>query len=179
MRTLEGHLLAMLEATGLPSTLWGEAVLTAAYLWNCTESAALPPGKTPYEMVNNKKPDLLNSVFLGHIAGHRFPPSCRANSGRTPVGQSLWVTLKGRRATTHVTLAVVPSSLRAMSCLTRISSGMPLTMMTMMDLSRLLPHQTLWRSWQWCLEHLPHQSLPRLQHHHLLLLHAGPHVLRT
>ena len=58
IRTLEGHSLAMLEAAGLPLTLWGEAVLTAAYLWNRTKSTALPPGKTPYEMVNNRKPDL-------------------------------------------------------------------------------------------------------------------------
>ena len=55
----------MLEAAGLPSTLWGEAVLTAAYLWNHTESAALPPGKTPYEMVNNKKPDLSHLRVFG------------------------------------------------------------------------------------------------------------------
>ena len=65
MQTLEGCSLTMLEAAGLPSTLWGEAVLTAAYLWNHTESAALPPGKTPYEMVNNKKPDLSHLRVFG------------------------------------------------------------------------------------------------------------------
>ena len=48
----------MLEAADLPSNLWGEAVLTAAYLWNRTESVSLPPGITPYELANGTKPDL-------------------------------------------------------------------------------------------------------------------------
>ncbi|KAF9223357.1 hypothetical protein BS17DRAFT_706068, partial [Gyrodon lividus] len=43
---LEGQLYAMLEHAHLPWSLWGEAVLTAIYLFNRTESCALPPGKT-------------------------------------------------------------------------------------------------------------------------------------
>jgi transposase InsO family protein len=58
MRTLEGRAFAMLETAGLPSNLWGEAMLTAAYLWNRTESISLPPDLTPYKVVNGTKPDL-------------------------------------------------------------------------------------------------------------------------
>lgn len=58
IRTIEGRLFAMLETANLPPTLWGEAVLTVCYLWNGKESSTLPPGITPYEVVNNQKPDL-------------------------------------------------------------------------------------------------------------------------
>ncbi|KAG2747614.1 hypothetical protein P692DRAFT_20736198 [Suillus brevipes Sb2] len=37
----------MLETTQLPATFWGEAALTACYLWNRSESNVLPSGKTP------------------------------------------------------------------------------------------------------------------------------------
>jgi hypothetical protein len=36
----------------------GEAALTACYLWNHSETSTLPPGITPYEMLNGHKPDL-------------------------------------------------------------------------------------------------------------------------
>jgi len=65
IRTLEGQAFTMLEAVDLPSNLWGEAVLTAAYLWNCTESVSLPPGITPYELVNSTKPDLSHIQIFG------------------------------------------------------------------------------------------------------------------
>jgi len=56
--TIEGCLLAMLHHAGLPQTYWGEAALTAAYLHNRTESHALPPGQTPYEMLHGQRPNL-------------------------------------------------------------------------------------------------------------------------
>jgi hypothetical protein len=56
IRTIEGRMFAMLETAQLPMQLWGEASLTAAYLWNRSESNALPPGITPYELVNGHKP---------------------------------------------------------------------------------------------------------------------------
>jgi hypothetical protein len=34
IHTIKGHLFAMLEGVKLPANLWGEAVLTACYLWN-------------------------------------------------------------------------------------------------------------------------------------------------
>ena len=81
MRTLKGRSLAMLEAAGLPSTLWGEAVLTAAYLWNRTKSAALPPGKTPYKMVNNRKPDLSHLRVFGSWCWARVPTELQSKLG--------------------------------------------------------------------------------------------------
>jgi len=48
----------MLHHAGLPQTYWGEAALTVAYLHNRTESRALPPGRTPYEMLHSQRPNL-------------------------------------------------------------------------------------------------------------------------
>ena len=81
IRTIEGHSLAMLEATGLPLTLWGEAVLTAAYLWNRTESVALPPGMTPYKVVNGKKPDLSHLHVFGARCWARIPTELQSKFG--------------------------------------------------------------------------------------------------
>lgn len=55
----------MLETAKLPLNLWGEAILTAAYLWNRTELVSLPMGITPYEMVNGRKPDVLHLRIFG------------------------------------------------------------------------------------------------------------------
>ena len=47
---------AMLWAAGLPQFLWGEALLHAVFLKNCTSTKALNSW-TPYEVVNQKPPD--------------------------------------------------------------------------------------------------------------------------
>jgi hypothetical protein len=47
----------MLWAAGLPRFLWGEALLHAVFLKNRTSTKALN-GRTPYEVVNQKPPDL-------------------------------------------------------------------------------------------------------------------------
>jgi hypothetical protein len=56
-RNLE-HTRAMLHSSGLPKFLWGEAVLHSVWLRNRTPTRALPAGKTPYEMLHGKKPNL-------------------------------------------------------------------------------------------------------------------------
>ncbi|KAG2071909.1 copia protein, partial [Suillus decipiens] len=62
---------AMLDHTCLPCNLWGEAALCAAYLFNCTESCSLDPGKTPYEMLHGVKPDIAHlQVFSTHCFVH-------------------------------------------------------------------------------------------------------------
>lgn len=58
IRTLDGHMLAMLGSASLPVNLWGQAVLMACYLWNQSELSALPAGTTPFELVNGWQPDL-------------------------------------------------------------------------------------------------------------------------
>lgn len=65
IRTIEGRMLAMLEMAALPPSLWGEAALTACYLWNRSESSVLPPATTPYELVNGKQPDLSHLRVFG------------------------------------------------------------------------------------------------------------------
>jgi hypothetical protein len=49
---------AMLDHAHIPHSLWGEAALTAAYLFNRSESRALPPGIMPYEMLHGTQPTL-------------------------------------------------------------------------------------------------------------------------
>ena len=81
MRTIQGRSLAMLEAARLPKHLWGEAVLTASYLWNQTESRSLPPGKAPYEMVNGKQPDLSHLRIFGSHCWARIPTELQTKFG--------------------------------------------------------------------------------------------------
>ena len=57
-RTLLEHTRAMLHASKLPRNLWGEAVTHAVWLKNRTPTKALPDGKTPYEALYGRKPDL-------------------------------------------------------------------------------------------------------------------------
>ena len=51
---------ALLHASKLPKNLWGEAVTHVVWLKNRTPTRALPDGKTPYEMLYGKKPNLKN-----------------------------------------------------------------------------------------------------------------------
>ena len=46
---------AMLHSSGLLKNLWGEAIKHAVWLKNRTATKALPPRKTPYEMLYKKK----------------------------------------------------------------------------------------------------------------------------
>jgi hypothetical protein len=57
-RTLQGRMLAMLTAAQLALTYWGEAVLTAAFLFNLCTSSTLPPDVTPFEILKTTKPDV-------------------------------------------------------------------------------------------------------------------------
>ena len=58
MHTLQGRILSMLVAAQLPLTYWGEAALTAAYLFNLTVTSTLPSGITPFEMFHGRKPNV-------------------------------------------------------------------------------------------------------------------------
>lgn len=56
-RTIVEHIRALLHASGLPKTLWGEAAHHVVWLLNRTTTKAVD-GKTPYEAAFGKKPDL-------------------------------------------------------------------------------------------------------------------------
>lgn len=81
MRTIEGRMFAMLDFAHLAPNLWGEAALTACYLFNQTESRALPTGKTPYEMLHGTKPNLSHLRVFGARCFARIPPELQQKLG--------------------------------------------------------------------------------------------------
>lgn len=76
-RTLLDKARSMVFDAGLPKSLWGEAVLTAAYLSNRSPSSALDVQKTPYEVWYNRKPDIDNLRVFGAFAHTHVPKQCR------------------------------------------------------------------------------------------------------
>ena len=56
-RTLVEHVRAMAHASGLPKSLWGEAIMHATWVKNRTSTHRLGK-KTPYEMLYTEKPNL-------------------------------------------------------------------------------------------------------------------------
>jgi transposase InsO family protein len=56
-RTLEEHVMAMLNNACLPIRFWGEALSYYARLLNMCPLAAIPANTTPYKMANKRKPD--------------------------------------------------------------------------------------------------------------------------
>lgn len=56
---------AMIHGAELNKELWGEAILTAAYLLNLSPTKALRINKTPYEMWHNKKAKLDHLKIFG------------------------------------------------------------------------------------------------------------------
>jgi hypothetical protein len=81
MRTIEGRMYAMLDYAHLSPSLWGEAALTACYLFNRTESRALPPGKTPYEMLHGVQPNLAHLRVFGARCFARIPTELQQKLG--------------------------------------------------------------------------------------------------
>lgn len=79
--TLQGHTTAMLNVAKLSSSLWGEAILMAAYLWNCTKSVTLPPGVTPFEMVNRCKSNLSHNRVFGSRCWAHIPMELQTKLG--------------------------------------------------------------------------------------------------
>jgi hypothetical protein len=64
-RTLEEHVIAMLNNACLPICFWGKALLYYARPLNMCPSAAIPANTTPYEMANKCKPDYLTLCIFG------------------------------------------------------------------------------------------------------------------
>src|SRR6267154_1653534 len=63
-RTLVERVRAVVHASSLPKNLWREAIKHAVYMKNRTATCALD-GKTPYEMLYGKKPDLIDLQVWG------------------------------------------------------------------------------------------------------------------
>lgn len=74
-RTLMERVRAMLEESGLPKELWGEAVRTAAYLKN--RSPTSKRTKTPWELFYGKKPDVSRLRVFGATAYALIPTELR------------------------------------------------------------------------------------------------------
>jgi hypothetical protein len=64
-RTLEEHVIAMLNNTCLPICFWGEALSYYVRLLNMCPLAAIPADTTPYEMANKRKPDYSTLCVFG------------------------------------------------------------------------------------------------------------------
>jgi len=70
---------AVLYVSGLPKNLWGEAIKHAVYIKNCTATCTLD-GKTPYEMLHGKKPNLMDlpvwgtKVWVHNPSGSKLDP---------------------------------------------------------------------------------------------------------
>jgi hypothetical protein len=62
--TLLEKVRAMLFSSGLPKSLWGEAVSHAVYFKNRSSTKVLD-GKTPYEVFYGVKPDLRGLPVIG------------------------------------------------------------------------------------------------------------------
>lgn len=76
-RTIEEKARAMLQASGLPKFLWGEAVYTAVYLMNRSPSVAVAGDVTPYEAWNGHKPDVANLRVFGSDCYVHVPKQLR------------------------------------------------------------------------------------------------------
>ncbi|KAF9799647.1 hypothetical protein IEO21_10534 [Rhodonia placenta] len=81
-RTLAEHGRAMLFDAGLPKSLWGEAIMHAAWLRNRTTTRNTP-GSTPHECATGCKPDLAVlprfgcPVWVRHDAASKLDPKSR------------------------------------------------------------------------------------------------------
>jgi transposase InsO family protein len=89
-RTLEEHVIAMLNNARLPIRFWGKALLYYARLLNMCPLAAIPANTTPYKMANNRKPNYL----MLHVFGCREEESDHApGPSQTPAESDLDVNL--------------------------------------------------------------------------------------
>ncbi|KAJ9543865.1 LOW QUALITY PROTEIN: hypothetical protein OSB04_023572 [Centaurea solstitialis] len=78
-RTLVEMVNCMLNQSGLPTNLWGEALLTACYLHNPLTSRVIPT--SPYELWKGRKPDLDYFRVWGCVAYYRTPDPKRSKLG--------------------------------------------------------------------------------------------------
>ena len=77
-QTLLEQTCALLHSSKLPKSLWGEVINHAVWLKNRTVTQGLPDGKTPFEMLYGKKPNLRklyewgNQVWVHTLGGSKL-----------------------------------------------------------------------------------------------------------
>ena len=81
IRTLEDGAQVLLADSTLPSSFWGDAVLTVQYIRNRVPTSALSAGKTPFEVFHGKKPDLSHLRVWGCQCFVAIPPELRTKGG--------------------------------------------------------------------------------------------------
>ena len=81
VRTIEDGIQTLLADAKLPMMFWGDAVLTVQYLCNHLPTSTLPPGITPYEIMQGQKPDLSHLCVWGCQCFPSIPPELRTKGG--------------------------------------------------------------------------------------------------
>jgi hypothetical protein len=78
-RTLEEHVMAMLNNARLPICFWGKVLLYYTWLLNMCLLAAIPANTTPYKMANKRKPNYLTLRVFGCRAwAHMRKDKCKS-----------------------------------------------------------------------------------------------------
>src|SRR5271156_2152733 len=72
--TIEDGIQTLLADSKLPPLFWGDAALTFIYLRNRLPTSTLPDEITPYEVMNNSKPDLSHLQVWGCQCFPIIPP---------------------------------------------------------------------------------------------------------
>ncbi len=77
-RTLVDLTRAMISGSNLPQRLWAEKMSTAVYLKNRSLTKPVK-GKTPFEVLNGKKPEVEHVRILGCASYAHIPKDQRRN----------------------------------------------------------------------------------------------------
>ena len=67
-QTIQEHVIAMLNESGLPPSFLGQAVAAYVHIWNCCSTTHLTSDTTPYELWHRKKPDVSHLRVWGCTA---------------------------------------------------------------------------------------------------------------
>jgi transposase InsO family protein len=67
-RTIQEHVVAMLNESGLPPSFLGQAVAAYVHIWNRCSTTRLTADTTPYELWHRKKPDVSHLRVFGCTA---------------------------------------------------------------------------------------------------------------
>jgi hypothetical protein len=81
IRTIEDGIQTLLADSKLPLSFWGDAALTFVYLRNRLPTSTLPNDTTPYEVMNQSKPDLSHLRVWGCQCFPIIPPEQRTKGG--------------------------------------------------------------------------------------------------